>query len=66
MNMKTLLAMATTIAATFVAQAKTIALWPIDHDGTAFDGRNAASSANPLAGEWFVCDGSGLGVAAQP
>ena len=49
MNMKTLLAMATTIAATFVAQAKTIALWPIDHDGTAFDGRNAVSSANPLA-----------------
>ena len=36
-------------AAALNVNAKTLALWPIDHDGTTFDGRNAVSSANPLA-----------------
>ena len=48
--MKKLLTLAVAaVAAALNVNAKTLALWPIDHDGTAFDGRNAVSSANPLA-----------------
>ena len=37
------------VAAALNVNAKTLALWPIDHDGTTFDGRNAVSSANGLS-----------------
>ena len=47
--MKKLLTLTVAAAAALNVNAKTLALWPIDHDGTAFDGRNAVSSANPLA-----------------
>lgn len=47
--MKRILIMLLAAVAAVNVNAKTLALWPIDHDGTAFDGRNAVSSVNPLA-----------------
>jgi len=55
------------VAAALNVNAKTLALWPMDHDGTTFDGRNAVSSANPLAlVSGSTTGGAGLGVAVQP
>lgn len=46
--MKRMLTLAV-LAAALTAQAKTIALWPIDHDGKSFYGTNAVHAANGLA-----------------